>query len=520
MANKKFSDLDTASTLTGVELFAVSQSGVSKKSLLSAVKSFLDSAVATLTNKTFDTAGVGNLFKINGTTISANTGTGSNVLATSPTLVTPALGTPSSGVATNLTGTAAGLTAGSVTTNANLTGPITSIGNATSVAAQTGTGSTFVMQASPTLTTPTIGVASATSINKVAITAPTTSATLTLADGSTHVLAGAYSSTFTITGTTALTFPTTGTLATLAGSEALTNKTYNGNTFTAGTGTLTIAAGKTLTSSNTLTVAGTDGTTMTFPTTSATLARTDAANTFTGAQSFSGQILEADGTPAAPSYAFSGETNTGFYKSAVGQIALSITGTQHLVYSVNGPSINASSATSGYRMGATAAGPDLILARDAADIFAQRRGSNAQTYRLYNTYTDASNYERLGFTWASNSATIAVEAAGTGTLRTFNLGATGKGNVGQMFVDYTNTATVGAVTINKAAGRVNIAASGTSVVVTNNLVTAASHVMVVMSTVDSTGMVTSVVPAAGSFTINTVAVTAQASFDFFVINAD
>ncbi len=48
----------------------------------------------------------------------------------SPTLVTPALGTPASGVATNLTGTAAGLTAGNVTTNANLTGHVTSTGNA------------------------------------------------------------------------------------------------------------------------------------------------------------------------------------------------------------------------------------------------------------------------------------------------------------------------------------------------------------------------------------------------------
>lgn len=46
----------------------------------------------------------------------------------------PALGTPVSGVATNLTGTAAGLTAGSVTTNANLTGPVTSTGNATAIA--------------------------------------------------------------------------------------------------------------------------------------------------------------------------------------------------------------------------------------------------------------------------------------------------------------------------------------------------------------------------------------------------
>jgi hypothetical protein len=68
------------------------------------------------------------------------------------TLVAPALGTPTSGVATNLTGTASGLTAGSVTTNANLTGPITSTGNATAIAAQTGTGTTFVMSAGPSLT--------------------------------------------------------------------------------------------------------------------------------------------------------------------------------------------------------------------------------------------------------------------------------------------------------------------------------------------------------------------------------
>lgn len=62
----------------------------------------------------------------------------------SPTLVTPLLGTPTSGVLTNCTGTASGLTAGNVQTNANLTGPITSVGNATTIAA------------SPTLTTPVI----------------------------------------------------------------------------------------------------------------------------------------------------------------------------------------------------------------------------------------------------------------------------------------------------------------------------------------------------------------------------
>ena len=63
------------------------------------------------------------------------TGTGALVFATSPTLVTPALGTPSALVGTNITGTASGLTAGTVTTNANMTGPVTSVGNATSFAA-------------------------------------------------------------------------------------------------------------------------------------------------------------------------------------------------------------------------------------------------------------------------------------------------------------------------------------------------------------------------------------------------
>ena len=62
--------------------------------------------------------------------ISNETGSGLLVFGTSPTLITPALGTPSALVGTNISGTASSFTASNVTTNANLTGHITSSGNA------------------------------------------------------------------------------------------------------------------------------------------------------------------------------------------------------------------------------------------------------------------------------------------------------------------------------------------------------------------------------------------------------
>ena len=67
----------------------------------------------------------------------------------------------------------------------NLTGPITSVGAATSVAAQTGTGSTFVMNTSPTLVTPVLGVATATSINGTTIPS---SKTLVATDSTAYVV--------------------------------------------------------------------------------------------------------------------------------------------------------------------------------------------------------------------------------------------------------------------------------------------------------------------------------------------
>lgn len=60
---------------------------------------------------------------------------------------------------------------------------------------------------------------------------------------------------------------------------------------------------------------------------------------------------------------------------------------------------------------------DCILLREAANALAMRNGTNAQTLRLYNTYTDGSDYERLSVGFSASFVAIDSQAAGTGTLR-------------------------------------------------------------------------------------------------------
>ena len=92
----------------------------------------------TFTNKTYDTAGTGNVFRIAGVTLSAVTGTGSVVLATSPALTT-SLTTPSASfdlvnttaTTVNFAGAATALNMGVLGGTATFAGALTVSGNLT-----------------------------------------------------------------------------------------------------------------------------------------------------------------------------------------------------------------------------------------------------------------------------------------------------------------------------------------------------------------------------------------------------
>lgn len=136
-----------------------------------------------------------------------------------------------------------------------------------------------------------------------------TTGTLTVARGGTG--------TTTSTGSGSVVLSTSPTLiAPVLGVATATS--INGVTITSSSATFTIASGKTLTANHSLTLAGTDSTTMTFPSTSATIARTDAAQTFTGTQTFSGPIVGGAQALSGPGAVNITQLTTKFTSTATG----------------------------------------------------------------------------------------------------------------------------------------------------------------------------------------------------------
>lgn len=207
LTNKTLSGNIATNLINGTGIFNFNSSGT--LSAPNATDTLIGKAtIDVLTNKTFDTAATGNVFKINGTIITDITGTGKVVLQNTPTLITPVLG----------------------------------IATATTINGLTITSSTGTLTIA---NTKTLNVSDSTTLATNSITFSGTEV-LTLTAGKNVTFADAFSTsganplTLTTTGSTNITLPTTGTLSTLAGAETFTNKvSYNGLIITANTGIIT-----------------------------------------------------------------------------------------------------------------------------------------------------------------------------------------------------------------------------------------------------------------------------------------
>jgi hypothetical protein len=140
----------------------------------------------------------------------------------------------------------------------------------------------------------------------------------------------------------------------------------------------------------------------------------------------------------------------------------------------------------------TNSGGSATLTTDATtNTLALRSGTAPQAFRAYNTFTDASNYERGVLSWSGNQLEIGTEIAGSGSARAVLIKAAGAGGLivlrpggaaaGWQFTaarnivaETDNSFTIGTAGANRPLGVIIGPSGGIGTTGTNTVVTAAT----------------------------------------------
>jgi hypothetical protein len=148
----------------------------------------------------------------------------------------------------------------------------------------------------------------------------------------------------------------------------------------------------------------------------------DATPTLTFALAADGKLSLPLGTAAAPTLHPSTDATSGIYWTTATNLSVAVSGVELFRFGSGGRFSTAGE----FALGATVAGVDTILTRDAANTLAQRNSTNAQTFRIYRT-TDAgiTNYERGLVGWSGSDFIVGTEQGGTGTGQAVRINTSG-----------------------------------------------------------------------------------------------
>ena len=157
-----------------------------------------------------------------------------------------------------------------------------------------------------------------------------------------------------------------------------------------------------------------------------------------------GALTLPAGAAATPSVLFTGAGATaGFYSPGADQISVAVSGAQKMWITGGGVYVTTTLGVYDNNAALTfGTSLDIKLYRDAAATLAQRNGTNAQAFRAYRSYTDASNYSQFTHSWNTSTALLMAEGLGTGT----------DGNVAFNDAALATGATLGYIMVPSAAG--------------------------------------------------------------------
>ncbi len=165
---------------------------------------------------------------------------------------------------------------------------------------------------------------------------------------------------------------------------------------------------------------------------------------------------------------------------------------------VSAPSFTAT-GTTGPNFTCTAASGQQCLRVNTGARIELNHPSGSPRYLFYDTGTASI---RANGDFTANGSIAAATNINAGTNSNINILGTG-----QYAMPWTNSATIGAVTIDKAMGCGNIAAGASSVVITNSTISTSDVVIATLQANDTSALyIRSAIPTANTITIHTSAV--------------